>query len=132
MKKELQILYKHKKHSTELYDSPRVEFDEENNFIVVADYIRGEKTGPVKYKYIFKHVFGFRYSCQPLCTSNEINAYDQIVEVLDSEWLKNFDKLDEEFTHTKKEELHHYMTYFDSEGVYEVIAKSFEVEEIKE
>ena len=124
MKKKLKILYEYKEASTVL-DTPKVCYDL-NDFVLELKYSDNKR-----YKIYFRGIFGFKYSSHPLCTADDVDAYDQIVEVLDSDWLKEFSQLDEEMTHTKKDELHHYMTYFDSEGVYEFIAKSFGVEEVK-
>lgn len=59
------------------------------------------------------------------CRPEHVNAYDTLVEVRDSEWLRAV-VADIAEGWKDKWELHHYRIYFASDGCYEYIAESWE------
>ena len=62
----------------------------------------------------------------PRFTSELYDAYDKVVEVIDSEWLEELKKVNEEdFSYWKPK---HYILYLDGFGMYQFIAQSLEVE----
>ena len=72
---------------------------------------------------LFRRVLAFRYVSYDSISDEELlDAYDRVVAVQDSEWLRQvyprrpWDGL----------ELKHYRMFFDSNGCYECVAESFE------
>ena len=73
----------------------------------------------------FISVIAFKQNL-PRFTSELYNAYDKVVELIDSKWLKELKKIDkEEFTYWNPK---HYILYLDGFGMYQFIAQSLEVE----
>lgn len=123
------IIYKFKEPATSLHDAPKINYDLDD-FIMDLEFIdaNDKKT---KYKLHFKNVYGYQYSSEILRTEYYIDAYNKIIEITDSNWLKPLNEQDLSHLNLENEDLHHYMIYFDGNGIYSFIAKSFEVEEIK-
>jgi hypothetical protein len=73
----------------------------------------------------FDRVRAHRHRAESHCTVWHIDAYDTLVEVRDSEWVAELrEAMPEDMRGLF--EMHHYMIYLDSEGCYEVVAKSWE------
>jgi hypothetical protein len=84
----------------------------------------------VKSGIVFNNVKAKRTRAQVACTPWHIeDAYDKLVEILDSEWIKEIlletksrrERSGEEW------ELHHYLLYLDGSGCIEVVAGSWKV-----
>jgi hypothetical protein len=76
----------------------------------------------------FKTVSATRTRAERCCKADRhiAGAYDALVEVEGSDWLKEIlADTDKDWRH--KWELHHYMIYLDSAGCFELIAESFHV-----
>ena len=72
------------------------------------------------------HVLATRTRAERCCTAWHIEAYDALVEIQDSEWVKEI-KAQTDPNWRDKWEMHHYMIYLDSAGCFEVIAASYAV-----
>jgi hypothetical protein len=57
------------------------------------------------------------------CTEEQVAAYDRVVEVQDSEWLRTLDASDARMPKTP---LRHFRVYFDEVGCYDVAAAAFD------
>ena len=74
----------------------------------------------------FSHVLAVRIRSERCCTAWHIEgAYDTLVEVEDSPWVKEM-RADTTEQWRSKWAMHHYMIYLDSAGCFEVIAASWE------
>lgn len=81
---------------------------------------------------IFEYALAYKWTGQPAATPDMLNAYDTVVEVQDSQWLREIKSITrsapEHLGKTSPSELNlrHYMVYFDDNGCLEVIAESVE------
>lgn len=74
----------------------------------------------------FNHVLAVRTRSERCCTAWHIEgAYDTLVEVEDSPWVKEM-RADTAEQWRNKWAMHHYMIYLDSAGCFEIIADSWE------
>jgi hypothetical protein len=73
----------------------------------------------------FKRVSASLYHAERCETAWHIEAADELVEVENSEWLKQVRA--QTMKTYRDREMHHYMIRLDSTGVYEIIAESWEV-----
>ena len=74
----------------------------------------------------FRNVCATRSRAERCCTVWHIDsAYDTLVEVLGSSWVKEL-LLDMDERWRNRWETHHYMVYLDSAGCFEVVADSWE------
>jgi hypothetical protein len=74
---------------------------------------------------IFTKALAVRTRAERCCTAWHIEgAYDTLVEVEDSMWIKEM-KRDTAEQWRDKWEMHHYMIYLDSAGCFEIIAESW-------
>lgn len=68
----------------------------------------------------FEQVVATRYTTESLCTPWHVEgAYDQLVEVMESDWLE---QLDPSRRGNLYEPLHHFLVYVDDFGAYEFAA----------
>jgi hypothetical protein len=73
----------------------------------------------------FGNVCAMRKRAERCCTEWHIrDAYDTLVEVEDSDWVKEV-RADMAERWRNKWDMHHYMIYLDSAGCFEVIAASW-------
>jgi hypothetical protein len=73
----------------------------------------------------FSRVVAVRMRAERSCTKWHIeDAYDTLVEVEDSSWVKEI-YADTQKQWQDKWEMHHYMIYLDSVGCFEVIAETW-------
>jgi hypothetical protein len=108
--------------STELED---VAFAEEAGGSVALAMVNYAATKPFTLGLRFLRVRAYRHRAESHCTVWHIDAYDQLMEVEDSEWVAELLEatpadMREDF------EMHHYVIYVDSSGCYEIVAKSWE------
>ena|SRR5579862_7119218 len=70
----------------------------------------------------FRNVCAMQKRAERCCTEWHIrDVYDTLVEIEDSDWVKEV-RADMDERWRNKWETHHYMIYFDSAGCFEVIA----------
>lgn len=75
----------------------------------------------------FEKVTATRTRAERCCTAWHIDgAYDVLVSVEDSDWLKQI-KAETAELWREKWTMHHYMIYVDSVGCFELIAESFSI-----
>ena len=73
----------------------------------------------------FDHVCATRTRAERCCNVWHIeDAYDTLVEVEDSPWVREI-RLDTKELWRNEWEMHHYMIYLDSAGCFEIIAASW-------
>ena len=89
----------------------RLRFDYETE---VGDYAWQELT--------FNGVEAFVYTAHDSCTEDQVDAYDVLVEVVDSRWVAKLQAA----RRTRVPALRHLRIYFDEIGCYEVAAASFD------
>lgn len=73
---------------------------------------------------VFKGVFGFSFTTYRSCSVEQIRAYDKLVEVQSSDWVKELLTRWPEYLETPL--AHHYRIYFDDIGCYEIASTQFE------
>lgn len=76
----------------------------------------------------FKNVIAHRHTTEKF-TKFIKGTYDNLCEISDSEWLSNLEKLSPEWIGNNY--LRHYAIYLDSYGLYEFVARDYEVGETK-
>ncbi len=91
--------------------------------ILHYDYQR--KSGVVRGGIRFDRVPAFRFRTERCMELWQFDAFDKLVEVEDSEWVKQI-RADTDPAY-RDEEMHHYAMCLEDSGVYEVIARSWEV-----
>lgn len=77
----------------------------------------------------FEFVVGFKYDSEGFATTT-MDAYDRLVEIADSDWVAEYRKTNPRIAdlfHIK-----HYAIFLKSCGLYEFIAKSYAIQEVKE
>lgn len=72
----------------------------------------------------FKYVTAQCTLAERCCTVWQTQAYDTLVEIENSEWVKRI--LEDTPVHKRFCEFHHYMIYLDSVGCFEFIADSWQ------
>ena len=98
----------------------------------VAEFVRGSlrlrydyETNSGAYKWeelTFSGVEAFAFTSHESCTEDQVDAYDVLVEVPDSPWIRQLQVARVAPTH----QLRHMRIYFDEIGCYEVAAADFE------
>ncbi len=87
--------------------------------IIITGY--NEKDGE-KFKLLFNKVKCYKHTDERF-TKDYYNCYDTLVEVEDSEWIKELKQLNEEdFNYWKPK---HFAIYLDSVGLFEIISNNF-------
>lgn len=73
---------------------------------------------------VFKEVRAYKYRAETHCTEWHVEAYDSMVEVLESTWREDLEavSLEDGSSYGK---LHHFMIYIDSMGCYQVLARGW-------
>jgi len=75
----------------------------------------------------FRGIAAMRKRAERCCTAWHIEgAYDTLVEIAESDWLKEI-RADTNLQWRDRWEMHHYMIYLDSVGCFEFIADSWAV-----
>jgi hypothetical protein len=69
---------------------------------------------------VFHQVRAFSFVAHPMCSPEQVDAYDRVVSVSRSRWLKTFHG-------PMSPEVTHYRIYFDEFGCYDIAAAHFEV-----
>ena len=111
--------------SSNLVHEPEIEFKNLDMKMILKGYDENDNMYEMIIKFI--SVISFK---QTLTRFNLhlYGAYDKIVELFDSDWLKELRKIDsEEFSFWNPK---HYVLYLDGYGMYQFIAQSFEVEKM--
>ena len=118
-----EIKYELPMFSSNLENEPQIEFNNINLKSTIKGYDENDAICETEIKFI--SVIGFKQT-SPRFTSKLYGAYDKVVEVIDSEWLEELKKINEEdFSFWKPK---HYSLYLDGFGMYQFIAQSLEVE----
>lgn len=78
--------------------------------------------GGVKFKLHFNVVLCYRYTSERF-TKHLYDSYDTLVEIEDSDWLKELKQLNEDDLNFWKPR--HFAIYLDSVGLYEIISNNF-------
>lgn len=118
-----EIKYELPMFSSNLENEPQIEFKNMNVKITIKGYDENDAICETEIKFI--SVIGFKQTSSRF-TSKLYGAYDKVVEVIDSEWLEELKKINEEdFSFWKPK---HYSLYLDGFGMYQFIAQSLEVE----
>lgn len=118
---------------TALYEIPVPSTDFVADAILCGNVIRyGYVKNDVEIKsgIVFNNVKAKKTRSQIACTSWHIqNAYDTLVEIIDSKWIEEILSETKERRERSGEswELHHYLLYLDGSGCIEVIAASWKV-----
>ena len=74
---------------------------------------------------VFKGGRAYRWTRSRLCVPEMVDAYDKVLEIVDSQWAADATKrLRKDPAESDTLVLHHYMVYFDGGGCYEVLAES--------
>ena len=118
-----EIKYELPMFSSCLVNEPQIEFKNLDVKIIIKGYDKNDVICETEIKFI--SVIAFKQNL-PRFTSELYNAYDKVVELIDSKWLKELKKIDkEEFTYWNPK---HYILYLDGYGMYQFIAQSLEIE----
>ena len=92
-----------------------------DTFIVHCDY--ETESGPYAWtKLTFSGVVVLSYTEFILCTVDQIDAYDKVVEIQNSAWLNSA-------VGSRRDEIelvHHYRMFFSEAGCYDIAAEKFE------
>jgi hypothetical protein len=109
--------------SQEFRDGPVVELD---RCAVRLRYDYETESGDYAWQEIvFEGVEAFRFTGHASCTVDMIDAYDVLVEVVDSAWVSRL----QEARREPAPPLRHLRIYFDELGCYEVVATGFDAPE---
>ena len=68
---------------------------------------------------VFHDVDAFRFTAYPLCTPNQVDAYDRLVVLSRSRWISEMGGHSPELTH--------YQIFFDEFGCYDIAASRFDI-----
>lgn len=91
---------------------------------LLFDYYDGSKDEILNSGIVFDAVQAHRHSCE-LFTPSWMDAYDYLVEVVDSEWVKQLEQINKEIADFWK--IKHYAIYLKSNGLFEFIARGYEI-----
>lgn len=78
---------------------------------------------------LFEAVQAHRHSSEKFLVSL-MGAYDSLVEILDSEWVRQLRQIDRKIADYW--DIKHYAIFLDSNGLYEFIARGYNILEVKE
>ena len=118
-----EIKYELPMFSSNLENEPQIEFKNMNVKIIIKGYDENDVICETEIKFI--SVIAFKQTSARF-TPKLYGSYDKVVEVIDSEWLEELKKINEEdFSYWKPK---HYILYLDGFGMYQFIAQSLEVE----
>jgi hypothetical protein len=103
---------------------------EGGNLILLFDYYDENNNDKIfNSGIVFETTIAHRHSSEKV-TKFISGTYDKLVEVKDSEWLKELTDISPEWV--KYWNVQHYAIYLDSHGLYEFIAENFKILDIKE
>ena len=106
--------------SSELDEEIRVEIENFNVNIIVTYFDTNERKLIICFKNALCHIHTSKRF-----TKQMLNAYDKIVEVVNSEWLSELQKLNEiDFAFWKPR---HFAIYLEKLGMYQIIAQEYEI-----
>ena len=75
----------------------------------------------------FNSVMAYKYLNAFHCTAWHIDAYDTVVEVSDSDWVRSAYAAMDENQRKNLQKLRHFMIFFDDGGAYEALAQSVDL-----
>ena len=78
---------------------------------------------------LFRLPQAYRHCDEMFCGETAIEAYDQLIEIVDSDWVDEFRKINREIADYWK--LRHFAIYLKSCGLYEFLARSYTILETK-
>ena len=118
-----EIKYELPMFSSNLENEPQIEIKNMNIKIIIKGYDENNVICETGIKFI--SVIAFKQTSARF-TPKLYGSYDKVVEVIDSEWLEELKRINEEdFSYWKPK---HYILYLDGFGMYQFIAQSLEVE----
>lgn len=100
---------------------------------LIVDYDFEDDDGSAKWTQItFRDVLSFEYRQVACCCAEDLDAYNQIVRYLDSDWLKAMMHrwrrfLGDHASESQEMSYAHWRMYFDDAGCVDIIARSFEI-----
>ncbi len=119
-----EIKYELPMFSSNLISEPKITIKNMDVEIVIEGYDDEDVFSRISIKFL--SVLGMKQTSARF-TPNLYGAYDKIVQITESEWLKEMQKLNnEDYSYWKP---NHYVMYLDGIGLYQFIAKSVEVME---
>jgi hypothetical protein len=109
--------------SQEFREGPVVELDRR---ALRLRYDYETETGEYAWQEIvFEGVEAFAFTGHSSCTADMIDAYDALVEIVDSAWVARLREAQRE----PAPDLRHLRIYFDENGCYDIVATAFELPE---
>lgn len=103
---------------------------EGGNLILLFDYYDENNNDKIfNSGILFETTIAHRHSSEKV-TKFISGTYDKLVEVKDSEWLKELTDISPEWVAWRN--FRHYAIYLDSNGFYEVIAENFKILETRD
>lgn len=91
---------------------------------VTLKYDYESESGYVWAAIVFQGVHGFQFTRDYSCEPNQIDAFDKVVEVQSSSWVKQLLAARPSAVPTMP--VKHYRIYFDNVGCYDIAAENFE------
>ena len=120
-----EIKYELPMFSSNLVSEPNITIKNMDVEIVIEGY--DDEDNLSKIGIVFSCVLGMKHTSARF-TPNLYGAYDKIVQITETEWLKEMQKLNnEDYSYWNPK---HYVMYLDGIGLYQFIAKSVEVREL--
>lgn len=117
-----EVIYELPMFSSNLISEPKITIKNMDVEIVIEGYDDEDVFSRISIKFL--SVLGMKQTSARF-TPNLYDAYDKIVQITESEWLKEMQKLnDEDYSYWKP---NHYVMYLDGIGLYQFIAKEVEV-----
>ena len=97
------------------------------NAILLFDYYNENNTDTVIYNSSikFEMVRAFKHHSEGFKVINE--AYDNLIEIMDSEWVNQLKTINRHWNMHKLYKLRHFAIYLDSNGLFEFVANDFKV-----
>jgi len=100
------------------------------NVLLRFDYCDVEKNDAMYTAGIFfKSAVGFKHDSEGFATTL-MDAYDRLVEIVDSDWVIEYRKTNPRVANLFN--IKHYAIFLKSCGLYEFIAKSYTIQEVRE
>ncbi len=120
-----EIKYELPMFSSNLVSEPNITIKNMDVEIVIEGY--DDEDNLSKIGIVFSCVLGMNHTSARF-TPNLYGAYDKIVQITETEWLKEMQELNnEEYSYWNPK---HYVMYLEGIGLYQFIAKSVEVREL--
>ena len=111
-------------------ESTKLIYPQFNNWLLFDYHVKNESG---KYEIfnsgiMFNAVQAMRHSCEKF-TESLMGAYDCLVEVEDSQWVKQLQKIDRQIADFW--DIKHFAIFLDSNGLFEFIARGYEILDVK-